>query len=144
MVKKETGRAYEKVIDYIKKKIMGGDLRQGEKLLPERELAEKLGISRNSVREALRTLENIGHFKARELLLVGGGSRNVLWNQIKANMLDIPIKVLDDAETTVSGAAMYAWSGAGEFASAGQARSQVHYQYRYFYPQTEPELSEGV
>ena len=60
MVKKETGRAYEKVIDYIKKKIMGGDLRQGEKLLPERELAEKLGISRNSVREALRTLENIG------------------------------------------------------------------------------------
>ncbi len=35
-------------------------------------------------------------------------------------------------------------SGAGEFASAGQARSQVHYQYRYFYPQTEPELSEGV
>ena len=30
---------------------------------------------------------------------------------------------------------MYA-VGAGEFASAGQARLQVHYQYRYFYPQT--------
>jgi len=101
------------------------------------------GLTRQ-LKNNLRTLENIGHFKARELLLVGGGSRNVLWNQIKADMLEIPIKVLDDAETTVSGAAMYAWSGAGEFASAGQARSQVHYQYRYFYPQTEPELSEGV
>ncbi|MFK3706859.1 L-fuculokinase [Klebsiella sp. NPDC088457] len=92
----------------------------------------------------LRTLEKIGHFKASELLLVGGGSRNVLWNQIKANVLDIPIKVLDDAETTVLGAAMYGWFGAGEFVSASQARAQVHYQYRYFYPQSEPERIEGV
>ena len=50
----------------------------------------------------LQMLEKIGHFKASELLLVGGGSRNTLWNQIKANMLDIPVKVLDDAETTVA------------------------------------------
>lgn len=42
----------------------------------------------------LQTLQQIGHFKARELLLVGGGSRNALWNQIKANRLEIPIKVL--------------------------------------------------
>lgn len=35
----------------------------------------------------LRTLEKIGHFNATELLLVGGGSRNALWNQIKANQL---------------------------------------------------------
>lgn len=92
----------------------------------------------------LRTLEKIGGFKARELLLVGGGSRNALWNQIKANALDMPIKVLDDAETTVAGAAMYGWFGAGEFASPEQARAQVHYRYRYFYPQTEPELIDEV
>ncbi|MEN1743487.1 FGGY-family carbohydrate kinase, partial [Pseudomonas aeruginosa] len=55
----------------------------------------------------LQMLEKIGHFKASELLLVGGGSRNTLWNQIKANMLDIPVKVLDDAETTVAGAALF-------------------------------------
>ncbi|ATA19630.1 L-fuculokinase [Gibbsiella quercinecans] len=92
----------------------------------------------------LRTLEKIGHFKAAELLLVGGGSRNALWNQIKANMLNIPVKVLDDAETTVAGAAMFGWYGAGEFTSPEQARAQVNYQYRYFRPQTEPELIEGV
>ncbi|HGO5515694.1 TPA: L-fuculokinase [Klebsiella michiganensis] len=92
----------------------------------------------------LQTLQKIGHFKARELLLVGGGSRNALWNQIKANRLEIPIKVLDDAETTVAGAAMFGWYGVGEFSSPEQARAQVSYRYRYFYPQTEPELIEGV
>lgn len=96
------------------------------------------------LQQNLQTLEKISHFKATELLLVGGGSRNALWNQIKANMLNIPIKVLDDAETTVAGAAMFGWYGVGEFSSPEQARSQVHYQYRYFYPQTESELIEGV
>ena len=80
----------------------------------------------------LQMLEKIGHFKASELLLVGGGSRNTLWNQIKANMLDIPVKVLDDAETTVAGAALFGWYGVGEFNSPEEARAQIHYQYRYF------------
>ena len=92
----------------------------------------------------LQMLEKIGHFKASELLLVGGGSRNTLWNQIKANMLDIPVKVLDDAETTVAGAALFGWYGVGEFNSPEEARAQIYYQYRYFYPQTEPEFIEEV
>lgn len=57
---KEPGKAYEKVIEYIKSEILHGDLKQGQKLPPERELAEQLGVSRNSVREALRTLDVIG------------------------------------------------------------------------------------
>lgn len=101
------------------------------------------GLSEQLARN-LQTLQKIGHFNASELLLVGGGSRNALWNQIKANALDIPVKVLDDAETTVAGAAMFGWYGVGEFRSPEQARAQVSYQYRYFYPQTEPELIEGV
>lgn len=59
-----------------------------------------------------------------------------MWNQIKANVLNLPIKVLDDAETTVAGAAMFGWYGVGEFASPQQAREQVRYQYRYFHPQS--------
>ena len=93
------------------------------------------------LQQNLHTLETISHFKATELLLVGGGSRNALWNQIKANVLGIPVKVLDDAETTVAGAAMFGWSGIGEFATPEQARAQVRYRYRYFYPQTESELT---
>ncbi len=82
----------------------------------------------------LGVLESIGGFKAQELLLVGGGSRNALWNQMKADVLGLPIKVLEDAETTVLGAAMFAWYGCGEFASPEQARAQITCNYRYFYP----------
>lgn len=92
----------------------------------------------------LQSLEKIGHFTATELLLVGGGSRNTLWNQIKADRLGIPIKVLDEAETTVAGAAMFGWYGVGEFSHPEQARAQVNYQYRYFRPQTEPAHIEDV
>ncbi|RPH30899.1 L-fuculokinase [Buttiauxella warmboldiae] len=86
------------------------------------------------LRDNLQVLQSIGGFQAQELLLVGGGSRNALWNQIKADILDLPVKVLADAETTVLGAAMFAWSGCGAFSSPEQARDRVDYQYRYFYP----------
>ncbi|MCS5872972.1 hypothetical protein LN650_06985 [Klebsiella pneumoniae subsp. pneumoniae] len=44
------------------------------------------GLS-DQLAQHLQTLEKIGGFRAKELLLVGGGSRNALWNQIKANRL---------------------------------------------------------
>ena len=56
----QSGKAYERVIAYIKQQILAGNLQQGSKLPPERELADMLGVSRNSVREALRILEMLG------------------------------------------------------------------------------------
>ena len=53
-------KTYEKVVDYIQGEIRKGNLQRGERLPPERELAEALGVSRNSVREALRTLSLLG------------------------------------------------------------------------------------
>jgi DNA-binding GntR family transcriptional regulator len=47
------------VYDEIKKMIIGGDLRPGDELR-ERDLAEKLGVSRVPVREALPMLERAG------------------------------------------------------------------------------------
>ncbi|STU61831.1 L-fuculokinase [Klebsiella pneumoniae subsp. ozaenae] len=84
------------------------------------------GLS-DQLAQHLQTLEKIGGFRAKELLLVGGGSRNALWNQIKANRLGIPIKVLDDAETTVAGAAMFwlVWRGRVLFARTGQSAGRV-------------------
>lgn len=60
MKQKEPSKAYGKVIEYIKKEILGGRLKPGQKLSPERSLAEELGVGRNSVREALRTLDILG------------------------------------------------------------------------------------
>ena len=90
------------------------------------------------LQEKCLALEAIAQFKARELLLVGGGSRNMLWNQLKSNALGIPVKVLEEADTTVLGASLYGWWGVGETASAEAARDRVHYRYRYFYPEEQP------
>ena len=43
-------KSYEKVIEYVKHGIGSREIQAGEKLLPERELAQKLEISRNSAR----------------------------------------------------------------------------------------------
>lgn len=53
-------KAYDQVIEEIKCKIKKGEIRKGDKLPSEREMAESLGVSRTSVREALRALEVIG------------------------------------------------------------------------------------
>ncbi|MGB8451474.1 MAG: GntR family transcriptional regulator [Anaerocolumna sp.] len=53
-------KSYSKVIDYIKSQIRDEKLITGGKLPAERELSVILGVSRNSVREAIRTLNIMG------------------------------------------------------------------------------------
>lgn len=53
-------RTYDSVIRFIKSEITAGRLKPGKKLPPEREMAERLRISRTSIREALRTMEVLG------------------------------------------------------------------------------------
>jgi GntR family transcriptional regulator, transcriptional repressor for pyruvate dehydrogenase complex len=53
-------RTHEQVVAQIQEKILDGELRVGTKLPSERELVEALGVSRSSVREALRSLEAMG------------------------------------------------------------------------------------
>ena len=62
----KTNRAYEVVIEAIKKKIKNGEIKKGEKLRPDREIAEDLGVSRASVREAIRALDVIGLIESRQ------------------------------------------------------------------------------
>lgn len=58
-------RAYELVLDQIETQIRQGGLRRGDRLPGERQLSELLGVSRPSVREALRALEALGIVSAR-------------------------------------------------------------------------------
>ncbi len=53
-------RTFEAVEQRIREQIASGRLRPGDKLPSERELAEQLRVGRNTVREALRSLENAG------------------------------------------------------------------------------------
>ncbi len=53
-------RLSDQVSEQIQGRIASGELRSGDKLPPERELAESFGVSRGAVREALRSLERTG------------------------------------------------------------------------------------
>ena len=50
-------KAYDQVLEYLKTLIKNKEISYGGKIPSERELMETLGISRNSVREALRILD---------------------------------------------------------------------------------------
>ncbi|MEM8525573.1 MAG: FadR/GntR family transcriptional regulator [Bacteroidota bacterium] len=53
----------DKIIRQIKELITSGQLKAGDRLPPERKLAEKLGVGRTSVRDAIRKLEFYGILK---------------------------------------------------------------------------------
>lgn len=55
-----TNKTYVSIIDSIKSDILTGKLYPGAKLPPERDLAKEFGVSRTSIREALRTLDILG------------------------------------------------------------------------------------
>lgn len=53
-------RAHELVLERIERDLVAGALTVGDRLPPERALAESLSVSRASVREAIRVLEAMG------------------------------------------------------------------------------------
>src|SRR6516165_9204163 len=55
-----TRRAFEEICERIREQLALGVLKPGDKLPPERDLAQQLGVSRNVRREALRSLEMAG------------------------------------------------------------------------------------
>ena len=59
-------KEYQKVIDYICKEITDGRIRIGDRLPTERLLSEQMGVSRNCVREALRSMETFGLIECRQ------------------------------------------------------------------------------
>ncbi len=62
-------RTYEQVMAQIEERILSGQLKAGDHLPSERDLAALLGVSRPSLRESLRVLEALGVIDIRR----GGG-----------------------------------------------------------------------
>lgn len=63
-------KTYQEVLKQINKRLIEGTLHPGERMLGERELAAELGVSRTTLREALRTLEFLGLVEIKP----GGGT----------------------------------------------------------------------
>jgi len=56
---------YHRVLGFLRDQLLSGELKVGDKLLPERELATLLGVGRPVLREALRALAMIGAVEIR-------------------------------------------------------------------------------
>ena len=61
-----TRRAFEEICERIREQLALGMLKPGDKLPPERDLAQQLGVSRNVLREALRSLEMAGVLRLKK------------------------------------------------------------------------------
>lgn len=63
-------RTYQEVLKQINNFILEGKLSPGDRLMGEREMAAELGVSRTTLREALRTMELLGLVEIKP----GGGT----------------------------------------------------------------------
>ena len=86
------------------------------------------------LKSRLARLESVGNFKSESLVLVGGGARNKVWTQIRADVLGLPVKVSKVSESTVLGASMFAFAGAGVFPSPEAARDAFGIEYETYLP----------
>jgi GntR family transcriptional repressor for pyruvate dehydrogenase complex len=59
------GRAFEQILGELEGSITAGELAAGDRLPGERDLAARYGVSRTSVREAIRVLESMGIVSVR-------------------------------------------------------------------------------
>lgn len=80
-------KVYKIIMKQIKDIVKSGELKRGDKLPSERELALRLNVSRTSVREAIKALETLGLVESKH----GGG------NYIKNNFEDILLEPLSIA-----------------------------------------------
>jgi DNA-binding FadR family transcriptional regulator len=61
----DAGNGAQRVFAALRERLLAGDLKSGERLPPERELALSLGVSRPILREALRALAMLGFLEIR-------------------------------------------------------------------------------
>jgi len=73
----EKQRIAEEIVEQLRSLILQGTYTPGDKLPPERKLAEQLGVNRASLREAIKKLEHMGLVKTRQ----GDGTRVLDWMQ---------------------------------------------------------------
>ena len=80
----ENHRAYRAIVDTICDAVLRGDLQKGDWLPSERDIAEQSGLSRTSVREALKVLSDAGMVRMKP---GGGGGTQVISDSIPAELL---------------------------------------------------------
>jgi sugar (pentulose or hexulose) kinase len=65
---------------------------------------------------SLQRMTRVTNAAPTGVTLIGGGAKNRLWRQLKADVMNLPVRVVSDPESTARGAALLAGVGAGVFA----------------------------
>lgn len=81
-------------------------------------VALEYGIYRNILLDLYPSL------KVRELRITGGGEKSLLWNQMKADILNLPVVQIKKSEGAPMGVALLAGYGAGLFKDLRKAAAQ--------------------
>ena len=84
-------RIFQDVVEQVQEAIIGGELKVGDRLPPERELKEMLKTSRSTLREALRVLEQKGLIEIK-LGMGGGAVVKPVTTDLVAESLDLLIR----------------------------------------------------
>ena len=77
------------------------------------------------LKHALQVLWKATSFKPKSIRVVGGGSKNDLWNQIRADVTGLKVQTIAQKEATVLGAAIVAFGGAGVFSSIEEGMKRI-------------------
>ncbi len=96
------------------------------------------------LREAVENLRKHARFRANSLTVVGGGSRNGLWNRIRADVLNVPIRLTRQAENTVVGAAIFGFMGAGVYGNYDEAAGSMLFEKEFVEPSTRRDIYDGL
>ena len=76
----KTSRLYEQIVQQVEDSILKGQLKTGDQLPAERDLAQQFGVSRTAVREAVKTLQEKGLVEAysgRGTFVTNGTSQSI-------------------------------------------------------------------
>ena len=82
-------RVSEEITEQLKHAIITGQFKLGERLPPERDLAEQFQVSRLSIREALRKLETNGFVKTRQGVTGGAYVTDLTFQYLSDAFLDL-------------------------------------------------------
>jgi len=86
------------------------------------------------LKQAVKAFQETFGFEPTAVRVVGGGSKNHLWNQIRADVLGIPVITTSCEEGTVLGAALFAMVGSGIARSLEEAKKKVEINTRIWEP----------
>lgn len=82
-------RAFEDIAAQIRSELANGRLKVGNRLPSERALAEKFGVSRNTLREALRSLEHAGLVRLQKGASGGAFITEATGSAITTSLMDM-------------------------------------------------------